>query len=113
MADVTRLPGPGIDYWDWQLAAACRGMDSATFFHPPAERNAAREHRIQRAKAVCRDCPAIQECLAHALRVREPYGVWGGRSEDERAAILGVESLRYPRRVSRSGVGAGHDGPAE
>ena len=24
---------------------------------------------------------------AHALEVREPYGVWGGLSEDEREAI--------------------------
>ena len=26
-------------------------------------------------------------CAAHALSVREPYGVWGGLSEDEREAI--------------------------
>jgi WhiB family redox-sensing transcriptional regulator len=74
-------------------------MDSAIFFHPAAERNAAREQRIAKAKAVCRACPAIAECLAHALRVQEPYGIWGGKSEDERAALLGVESLRYPART--------------
>ena len=26
-------------------------------------------------------------CAEHALAVREPYGVWGGLSEDEREAI--------------------------
>jgi WhiB family redox-sensing transcriptional regulator len=32
--------------------------------------------------------------------VREPYGIWGGLSEDERARILGVHSLRYPAAAS-------------
>ncbi|MET0967056.1 MAG: WhiB family transcriptional regulator [Nakamurella sp.] len=98
MADTSRLPEPNVDYWNWQLAAACRGMDSSTFFHPPEERNLARKQRIEQAKAICRACPAITECLAHALRVQEPYGIWGGQSEDERAALLGVESLRYPKK---------------
>jgi WhiB family redox-sensing transcriptional regulator len=101
VADIKRLPGPRLDYYEWQLDAACRGMDSATFFHPAAERNAAREQRVAKAKTVCRACPAINECLAHALRVQEPYGIWGGQSEDERAALLGVESLRYPARIKK------------
>ena len=101
MADTRRLPEPVVDKWDWQLTAACRGMDSSRFFHPPGERNAARQERITRAKAVCRCCPAIGDFLTHALKVQEPYGIWGGRSEDERAALLGVESLRYPRRIMR------------
>jgi len=73
-------------------------MHSGTFFHPPDARNSAREERIARAKAVCRACPAIQQCREHALRVREPYVIWGGLSEDERAGLLGVQSLRYPAR---------------
>jgi WhiB family redox-sensing transcriptional regulator len=43
--------------------------------------------------------PAVDGCLDHALRAREPYGIWGGLSEDERAERLGVESLRYPALV--------------
>jgi len=73
-------------------------MDAAVFFHPPLERNAARERRVAQAKAICRACPAIQQCLDHALKVREPHGIWGGMSEDERAGLLGLESLRYPKR---------------
>lgn len=114
MADIKRLPRPRLDYYEWQLDAACRGMDSATFFHPAAERNAAREQRVAKAKTVCRACPAIKECLAHALRVQEPYGIWGGQSEDERAALLGVESLRYPARIkeyaNRPPAGVQHEG---
>jgi len=102
VADTKRLPPPLAVQWEWQADAACRGMDSGTFFHPVNERNAAREHRIAAAKAICRRCPAIRECLEYALRVREPYGVWGGRSEEERAFLLGVESLRYPRAIRGS-----------
>ena len=88
MADIHRLPGVQLDHWEWQLDAACRGMDSSTFFHPPGERDPAREDRAARAKAVCRLCPVIADCLNHALQVREPFGVWGGHSEDERARLL-------------------------
>ena len=100
MADTKRLPGPQLDYWEWQLEAACRGMDITTFFHPTDERHPAREHRIAAAKSICRTCPVIMECRAHALAVREPYGIWGGLSEEERANILGVYSLRYPARIN-------------
>jgi WhiB family transcriptional regulator, redox-sensing transcriptional regulator len=96
VADIARLPQALLDHWEWQLAAACRGMDSSTFFHPSGERDTARHHRAADAKAICRQCPVVEDCLAHALRVREPYGVWGGHSEEERAALLGLRSLRYP-----------------
>jgi WhiB family redox-sensing transcriptional regulator len=78
-------------------------MDVAVFLHPREERNTARERRIARAKAICEACPVIDHCLDHALRVREPYGIWGGKSEDERASMLGLESLRYPKRAQRRG----------
>ncbi len=102
MDDTRRLPRPVAGNWDWQVAGACRGMDSEVFFHPTRERAKARRARIDAAKAVCRTCPVIQQCLDHALQAREPYGIWGGRSEDERAEMLGVQSLRYPAaRVER------------
>jgi WhiB family redox-sensing transcriptional regulator len=63
-------------------------MDGATFFHPWNERGPARDEREQRAKAICATCPVIAECAAHALAVREAYGVWGGLTEHEREAML-------------------------
>jgi len=103
MADVQRLPLPIIANWDWQTAGACRGMDSDAFFHPPQERAKGRRKRISAAKAVCKACPVVRQCLDHALETREPYGVWGGLSEDERAERLGLQSLRYPApRATRS-----------
>ncbi len=34
---------------------------------------------VERAKALCTDCPLRRECLEGALERREPYGVWGGQ----------------------------------
>jgi len=87
MADVSRLPGPNADIWDWQLEGACRGEDPGVFFHPEGERGPARAAREAAAKAICARCPVINECATQALEIREPYGVWGGLSEDDREAI--------------------------
>ena len=87
MAEISRLPGPNADLWDWQLFAACRGGSPDTFFHPDGERGPSRRNRELAAKAVCARCPVIEACRAHARTVREPYGVWGGLSEDERESI--------------------------
>jgi len=87
MADVSRLPGPNADIWDWQLRGACRGEDPETFFHPEGERGPARTARENAAKSVCARCPVLRQCAEHALSVREPYGVWGGMTEEEREAV--------------------------
>jgi WhiB family redox-sensing transcriptional regulator len=88
MADVSRLPGPNADFWDWQLKGACRGEDPAVFFHPEGERGPSRVARETAAKAVCATCPVIASCAAHAIAVREPYGVWGGLSEEDRDNLI-------------------------
>ncbi len=40
----------------------------------------------------------MTECRAHALRVQEPYGTWGGLTEAERAWITGGTGNRRPYR---------------
>jgi WhiB family redox-sensing transcriptional regulator len=104
VVDIERFSGFGADDWEWQKNAACRGMGDSTFFHPPDERDPARSARIAQAKRICHSCPCITECRAHALRVREPYGIWGGLSEEERATLLGVRSMRYPGLARRPTV---------
>ena len=94
MADISRLPGPNADLWDWQLDGACRDEDTEVFFHPEGERGSARARREQAAKSICARCPVITSCASHALAVREPYGVWGGLSEDDREAILNGRRAR-------------------
>jgi WhiB family redox-sensing transcriptional regulator len=106
MADFSRLPGPNADLWDWQLLAACRGVDSSLFFHPEGERGAARSARENSAKEVCMRCPVRAQCAAHALQVREPYGVWGGLTEDEREELMG----RARHRLVPTGSAAGPAG---
>ncbi len=87
MAEITRLPGPVADRWNWQLQGACRGVNPEDFFHPEGERGPRRRSRDLSAKAVCARCPVLLQCRTHALEVREPYGVWGGLTEAEREAI--------------------------
>lgn len=84
MAEISRLPGPMADLWDWQRGGSCRQENPDVFFHPEGERGPARRDRDSAAKAVCAVCPVVVRCREHALRVREPYGVWGGMTEDER-----------------------------
>ncbi|WP_156741368.1 WhiB family transcriptional regulator [Occultella aeris] len=93
MAELSRLPGPVMDLWEWQYEGACREVGTEQFFHPEGERGSSRRRRDADAKAVCAACPVIRQCREHALRVREPYGVWGGLSEDDRAVILANEQV--------------------
>ncbi|MFI5044391.1 MAG: WhiB family transcriptional regulator [Acidimicrobiales bacterium] len=73
----------------WQIKAACRGPQAAVFFPPPQfERKADRLERERRAKAICAECVAKQECLQYALDIREPHGIWGGLNENERRVLL-------------------------
>jgi WhiB family transcriptional regulator, redox-sensing transcriptional regulator len=87
MTSVCRLPGPVADLWDWQFDGSCRRANPDVFFHPDGERGSSRRSRDRAAKAVCLDCPVLQDCRKHALQVREPYGVWGGMTEYEREAM--------------------------
>jgi WhiB family redox-sensing transcriptional regulator len=87
MTDISRLPGPVSENWEWQLLGACRGQDTELFFHPEGERGSRRSSREAAAKAVCAQCPVLHLCREHALASREPYGVWGGLSETEREAV--------------------------
>jgi WhiB family redox-sensing transcriptional regulator len=96
VVDLERVPGLRPGDWGWQQYAACRGMGAATFFHPHDERDPARSERVAAAKAICERCPALNECRAYALQFREPYGIWGGLSETERASLLGIRTMRYP-----------------
>jgi WhiB family redox-sensing transcriptional regulator len=73
--------------WSWRLRAACRHVESAVFFPPDGERPPQRDARETRAKAICGGCPVIRQCAAYAIQYGERYGVWGGLSERERAAL--------------------------
>jgi len=68
------------------------------------ERGPRRAHREATAKAVCATCPVIQQCREHALAVQEPYGIWGGLSEDDRLAIILKQERQQSRQTALSSV---------
>jgi WhiB family transcriptional regulator, redox-sensing transcriptional regulator len=95
MAEISRLPGPVADLWEWQMRGACREADPLLFFHPEGERGPARRNRDAAAKSICSGCPVVQQCRSHALQVREPYGVWGGLTEDDREEIYARQTRGF------------------
>jgi WhiB family redox-sensing transcriptional regulator len=89
---LLKLPPPTVERWDWQLAAACRGMESSLFFAPDGERSRARNRRIASAKAVCAGCPVRTDCRNYAIGAGETFGIWGGLTEDERTPTRNLTS---------------------
>lgn len=87
MASTARLPKPLIEQYEWQYDGACRTVEPERFFSPESERGALRQSRENAAKAICARCPVVEQCLRHALQVKEPYGVWGGLNPHERAKL--------------------------
>ena len=88
MEIATSLPSPTQDEWEWQYEGSCREADPNLFFHPEGERGSARRRRAEAAKSFCGDCPVLTMCRERSLNAREPFGVWGGLSEDERHTLL-------------------------
>jgi WhiB family redox-sensing transcriptional regulator len=70
---------------DWRHLAACREEDPELFF--PIGTTGPAVLQIEEAKAVCRSCSVIDDCLSWALESGQDSGVWGGMSEDERFAL--------------------------
>ncbi|MEO5744721.1 MAG: WhiB family transcriptional regulator [Terracoccus sp.] len=75
-----------VDLWadewtdEWANRAACSNQDpDALFVRGKAQHD---------AKAVCKGCPVLAQCLAEALDNRTEFGVWGGMTERERRALL-------------------------
>ena len=70
---------------DWRHAARCRDEDPELFF--PIGNTGPAILQIEDAKAVCRTCSVVEDCLTWALESGQDAGVWGGLSEDERRAL--------------------------
>ncbi|MFI0822263.1 WhiB family transcriptional regulator [Streptomyces sp. NPDC021098] len=71
---------------DWRTLGACVDEDPELFH--PVGKTGSYLVQIRKAKAVCRSCPVVQECLSWALDNREMNGVIGGMDEDERRRLL-------------------------
>lgn len=97
MRDIDRLEARPEYLRPWQSVAACLTEDSTWFFPPAAEQRRSKIRREARAKAICARCPVMQLCRDHALRVEEPWGIWGALTEDERAELLLQEGSSQAR----------------
>lgn len=80
---------------DWRHQAACRDHDPEIWF--PVGTSGPALAQTGEAKAVCRRCPVVAECLAWAVSSGQDFGVWGGMSEGERREM----SRRNARTRSR------------
>jgi WhiB family redox-sensing transcriptional regulator len=53
---------------------------------------------LERAKALCADCPIRRECLTAALERQEPWGVWGGEIIERGAIVARKRPRGRPRK---------------
>jgi WhiB family redox-sensing transcriptional regulator len=70
---------------DWRDDAACLHTDPDLFF--PIGTAGPVLHQVEKAKRICRTCPARTPCLTWALDQAVSAGIWGGTTEDERRVI--------------------------
>ncbi|MFZ3562811.1 WhiB family transcriptional regulator [Streptomyces sp. BH097] len=83
---------------DWRFGAACRNEDPELFF--PIGETGPALFQIEEAKAVCRRCPVMEQCLQWALESGQDSGVWGGLSEAERRSMKRRAARRRAKEAS-------------
>jgi WhiB family transcriptional regulator, redox-sensing transcriptional regulator len=93
VTQISRLPATAASVWNWQYEGACREADPTLFFHPEGERGPARRQRDAQAVAVCAQCPVIERCRQHGFSVREPYGIWGGLTQQDREQMQRLDTV--------------------
>lgn len=78
----------------WWHSAACKDQPTQLFYVTAGQRGV-------KAKAFCKQCPVVEECLADALAREvsgERYGVWGGLTAFERRKKYdGLEDKPKPK----------------
>lgn len=75
---------------EWHLQAGCKTAQKSVFFgsSSPDERPAYTLSSIREARAICASCEVFNECLAHAIRQREDYGLWAGTTMRQRRELF-------------------------
>lgn len=94
MSQLTMGPPTGLDS-SWMERGSCRRVDPDIFYVPDGTRGQARQDCIAAAKRVCLRCPVLAKCREFALATREPHGVWGGLSEEERSGFRGGVPVNF------------------
>ena len=74
-----------------ECALPCHLVDPDLFFaESPTD--------VERAKALCLDCPLRLSCLSEALDRREPWGVWGGQLVVQGVVVARKRPRGRPRK---------------
>ena len=83
---------------DWREAGACLTADPDLFFPIAVGDGDTAGQQVSRALRICADCPVRQQCLEFAMRTREPAGIWGGTTPEERVRVLRARTRRSRAR---------------
>lgn len=70
-------------------------VDDDTFF-------AIRGGSTRKAKAICRMCPIVEECLKYSLKYETEFGVWGGVEQHSRSYIKRKSNLDVYDKTANS-----------
>lgn len=92
----------------WMGDGACTGTTWPDRWHPKGDTTEEARRQAETAKAVCRGCPVRAECLAYAQADPSLTGVWGGTTEQERAAMRRRRPGRKPRPTQPGGKTCTH-----
>lgn len=66
----------------WQESALCAETDINAFYPETGDTAA-----VRRAKKICGMCSVKTPCLRYALTNEIEYGIWGGLTPKQRAAL--------------------------
>lgn len=72
---------------DWKQDALCREHPDVKFFSPRGYSQGI----TKQAKDLCERCMVREDCLQYSLDNKFPFGIWGGKTADERLEILGLK----------------------
>lgn len=98
--DLASLLDTGVD-----TALPCRSHDPDLWFAEAPD-------DLERAKALCADCPVKDACLASALHRGEPWGVWGGQIFDRGAVVARKRPRGRPSKADTERDRAGEEAAA-
>ncbi len=72
---------------EWYLRARCRGLPADVFFTEDQLHGQRRLDHEDNAKRICCSCPVRVRCRDYSVNAQERYGIWGGTTPRERAAV--------------------------
>lgn len=75
---------------DWRDDALCSQVGGDWWFPEKGGDNGTD------AKTVCARCPVVVDCREFAVETWQAYGVWGGMSPKQLAAIRHERGMRHP-----------------